>query len=85
MKEPCDCTLNTASIIRLLLAEYSGRIASELAGSDTLGSLGFDQLACLEVILAIESEFGVGFEDEQLGNLVDLTVDYLVSLIPDRP
>ncbi len=52
-------------IIGSVLEIGADRMAS-VAGSDALNDLGMDSLNCVDIVLSIEEEFDVIFNDEEL-------------------
>ena len=65
----------------LLIAKFDLK-PSALAGDQTLESLGLDSLDIVKLATAMEREFGVEFDEEEL--LDDITLDDLVKLLEDR-
>lgn len=65
----------------LLIAKFDVE-AGTLAADPTLESLGFDSLDIVKLTTAMEGEFGVEFDDEEL--LEHTTVGDIAGLLGDR-
>jgi acyl carrier protein len=53
-----------------------------LSSTRTLEDLDFDSLSLVQFETAVEKEFGVPFEDEEL--TLDLTIDAVLRLLDER-
>ena len=54
-----------------------------LAADPTLESLGFDSLAIVKLVIAVQGEFGVELDEEELSS-EQITVGDIVELLEDR-
>ncbi len=65
----------------LLIAKFALKPGT-LAADPTLESLDFDSLAIVQLVTAMEGEFGVEFDEEELSE--HTTVGDIVGLLGDR-
>ena len=77
---------NITDRIRGLISQRIETIVpiDEIADQDDLFKFGMDSISCIKLIVAIESEFGFVFDDEDLNMDNVKTISSIVGYIQDR-
>jgi acyl carrier protein len=69
--------------VRAVMVDKLGISEGDLDDETTLASLDVDSLSLIELTLALQQEFGVTLEDNDLSG--DLTVAEVTALVADHP
>ena len=78
-----DHGTNTLTRIRSVLLQHGrlGKDAMQLAVNDDLYAAGMTSFASVNVMLALESEFGIEFPDQMLNRSMFITVGAIASAL----
>jgi acyl carrier protein len=77
--------------VRATIIECIGKVlktedqaVQNLPGNESLRVIGMDSLNCVDIVVGIEQEFGIVFNDEELLMENLNTVDKLVSIVTTK-
>lgn len=70
-----------ASVVRSIVAAQLHKEGSTMAFDQRLNDLGADELDQVEIVFALEEEFGVRIPDKRLGDLSTITLKDLITVV----
>jgi acyl carrier protein len=69
--------------VKLIIAEYCNQTPEEISCDSSFEDLGVDSLDDIEIVMALEEEFGIEIPDAEAEaiNSVQVAIDYIEKMV----